>query len=324
MKGLISDYLRRWAAQRSPSGPKVVLAHKSIYVPPTRQGLILVLVASLLWLLGTNYQNNVILASAFLLLSLLIVSVIDAYRNLSGLTLSITRSHPAFAGDWVELDLLVEPASKTEHESLRLGWSEDFTEELDLLGGQAQTLRLAHKARRRGWLYPERLKVESYYPLGFIHAWSWCQPEARALIYPQPRPCRQAPVVQLSRSDGQELAGDNHEEFQGFKAYRPGMPMTHLAWKQYAREQGLYLKDYTGYQSEQVWLDWEALPGLDTESRLSRLCYWALEYGKTTTEYGLRLPGQTLPIGRGPDHQARVLRSLALYGLTDTEGSAHG
>jgi len=305
MKGLISDYLKRWAAQRSPSGPKVVLAHKSIYVPPTRQGLILVLVASLLWLLGTNYQNNVILASAFLLLSLLIVSVIDAYRNLSGLTLSITRSHPAFAGDWVELDLLVEPASKTEHESLRLGWSEDFTEELDLLGGQAQTLRLAHKAR-------------------FIHAWSWCQPEARALIYPQPRPCRQAPVVQLSRSDGQELAGDNHEEFQGFKAYRPGMPMTHLAWKQYAREQGLYLKDYTGYQSEQVWLDLEALPGLDTESRLSRLCYWALEYGKTTTEYGLRLPGQTLPIGRGPDHQARVLRSLALYGLTDTEGSAHG
>ncbi len=320
----LRDWFWRWVERRAPRSESVTLRHKSIYVLPTAQGWGFLLVVALLWLLGTNYENNLVLGSAFLLLSLMIVSVIHAFRNLSGLTLSAVKSHPAFAGEYVEFDLLLAAAPGSPHESLSLAWDPSLTVTADVPPGGETVVTLSHRAWRRGWLQPRRLKLQSVYPLGFIRAWSWVQLETRALIYPAPRPTDKPPLVHASAHRGEELSQENREEFQGFETYRPGAPLAHVAWKLYAREQGLHLKDYRGYQSEQVWLDWQALPGLDTESRLSRLCYWALEYGKTSAEYGLRLPDSTLGLGRGPIHQGRVLRALALYGMPDETGGQGG
>jgi len=307
----------RWIERRAPRASQVTLKHKSIYVLPTLPGFGFLLVVALLWLLGTNYQNNLVLGAAFLLLSLFIVSVVHAFRNLSGLKLSHVKSHPAFAGEYVEFDVLLVAAPGSRHQSLHLSWEASLRLQADLREDSEQLVTLPHRTRTRGWLQPGRLKVQSLYPLGFIRAWSWVQLDGRALIYPTPRPCDKPPLAHTSAHQGEELSPENQEEFQGFRTYQEGSPMAHVAWKLYAREQGLHLKDYSGYQSEQVWLDWEGLPGLDQESRLSRLCYWALEYGKTSAEYGLRLPDQTLPLGRGVAHQTRVLRALALFGLPD-------
>ncbi len=313
----LTHWFWNWIARRAPRAEAVRLRHKSIYVLPTAQGLGFLLVITLLWLLGTNYENNLVLAAAFLLLSLMTVSVVHAFRNLSGLTLSVERAHPSFSGELVEFDVLLQAAPGTRHEALLLGWDRDLSVETDVPTGGENSVTLPHRARRRGWLVPERMRVYSHYPLGLFRVWSWVHLDAKALVYPALRSSEQPPRTHLSGQAGEELSPDNQEEFQGFRNYQPGAPMAHVAWKLYAREQGLHLKDYTGYQSEQVWLDWEGLPGLDQESRLSRLCFWAVEYGKTAAEYGLRLPGVEIPLGRGHDHQRRVLRALALYGLPD-------
>ena len=60
-------------------------------------------------------------------------------------------------------------------------------------------------------------------------------------------------------------------------------------------------------------LDWEALPGLDTEERLSQMCRWVLDAEREGQLYGLRLPGVVLPPGRGADHRHRCLKALALF-----------
>lgn len=321
----LTRWFWQWVARRAPRAQAVRLRHKSIYVLPTPQGLGFLVVTTVLWLLGTNYENNLVLGAAFLLLSLMTVSIVHAFRNLSGLTLSIERAHPAFAGEWAEFDVLLQAAPGSSHEVLLLGWDRDLTVETDVPRGAESTVTLAHRARRRGWLVPERLRIQSYYPLGWFRVWSWVQLDGRALVYPAPRASDQPPQRHVSEHSGEQLSQDNQEEFQGFRPYQEGAPMAHVAWKLYAREQGMYLKDYAGFQSEQVWLDWDGLEGLDQENRLSRLCYWAVEYGKTTAEYGLRLPGLEIPLGRGPEHQARVLRALALYGVsTSDQGGARG
>lgn len=321
----LTHWFWHWVARRAPRAESVRLRHKSIYVLPTLQGVGFLLVITLLWLLGTNYENNLVLASAFLLLSLMTVSVVHAFRNLSGMTLSVRRAHPAFAGEWAEFDVLLESASGSRHEALLLGWERDLTVEADVPRNGERTVTLACRARRRGWLTPERMRVQSYYPLGLFRVWSWVHLDGRALIYPAPRPSDHPPQAHLSGAVGEQLSAENQEEFQGFRAYQAGAPMTHVAWKLFAREQGLYLKDYAGYQNEQVWLDWDALPGLDQESRLSRLCFWAVEYGKTSADYRLRLPGLDIPLGRGQAHQERVLRALALYGMPERpEGNHRG
>lgn len=308
-----------WVARRAPRGRAVRLRHGSIYILPTGAGMGLLLVAALLWLLGTNYQNNLILATAFFLLSLMLISAVWAFRNLSGLTLSIGRTQNAFAGESAEFGVRLQAVPGTGHQGLRLGWQPGGWRELDLPRGGERELMLPHRSRRRGWLTPGPLRLESVYPLGLFRAWAWAHPEGRALVYPAPRPCERPPRALTQRERGERLSPDSQEEFRGFRRYRPGAPLAHVAWKIYARGQGLWIKDYTGYESEQVWLDWDALPGLDEESRLSRLCYWVIAYGKTTAEYGLRLPQERLGMSRGASHQRRALRMLALHGMPGRE-----
>lgn len=314
---LFKETFWRWIERRAPRADQVALRHRSIYVLPTRQGLGFLLVLALLWVLGTNYENNLVLALAFLLASLLIVSVIHAFKNLSGLKLKALKSHPAFAGDCAEFELLVEAAPRSSHETVHLSWDPALSVEFDLIDSPETHIALAHRAPRRGWLRPKRMLVESYYPLGFIRAWSWVYLDTQALVYPSPRRSLEAPLGHFAADSGEKLSHENQEDFQGFRRFQPGAPLARVAWKHYARGAGMHLKDYTGFQDEQVWLDWERLPGLDAETRLSQLCYWALELGKSNTEYGVRLPDRVLSPGQGSMHQTRVLRALALFGLPE-------
>ena len=315
IKQSLRDWFQRWLERRIPRADAVVLRHKSIYVLPTRQGAAFMVLMLLLWVLGTNYQNNLILALAFLLISLVFVSVIHAFRNLSGLSLKGLRGAPTFVGELAEFELLASRAHGARHESISLRWDAEDATELDLIDRPEARITLSHRARQRGWLRPGHLLIESRFPLGLIRAWSWVHLDVQALVYPQPRSSRDVPLAHLTADSGEQLSSESQEDFQGFRAYQPGAPLTHVAWKLYARGAGMHLKEYLGFQSEQVWLDWHRLTGLDQETRLSQLCYWVLEFGKTTAEYGLRLPGVEIPLGRGPEHQSRVLRELALFGL---------
>src|SRR3954468_16864604 len=82
----LKKYFQRWAAKRAPRATKVVLRHKTIYVFPGKQGAGFLFVVLLIWILGTNYQNNLILGFSFFLISVMLVSIIHAFKNLLGLT----------------------------------------------------------------------------------------------------------------------------------------------------------------------------------------------------------------------------------------------
>lgn len=305
----------RWVRRRSPQASEVQLRHKNIYILPSRQALGIFVVIFLLWLMGTNYENNLVLAATFLLISLVVISILHAFRNLSGLRFRVLKSHPTFAGDYARFDVLVSAAAKTTHENLRIGWHKSLMVELDLIDTQEEPIQLLVNTTRRGWLTPDRLLVNSIFPLGFIRAWSWIFLDTRVLVYPRPLASERPPLGSVGGDRGDKLSRDNREEFQGFYNYYPGAPLSRVAWKHYARGAGLHLKDYVGYQSEQVWLDWQSVPGKDWETRLSHLCYWALHYDQNRTQYGLRLPSLTIEPGTGPGHRDAVLKALALYQL---------
>ncbi|MGB3610622.1 MAG: DUF58 domain-containing protein [Cellvibrio sp.] len=313
----------QWVVRRAPKAPTVTLQHKSIYIFPGRQGLLFILVLGLMWLLGTNYENNLILAAAFLLLSMMVVSMIHAFRNLSGLRITALGSQPVFAGEYVQFDVLLEAAPRTDHENIQLSFAENVSVAVDIPRTGEHRLTLSAKTHQRGWFQPGRLSIKSHYPLGLIRAWSWVQLDARALVYPVPLPSAAPPMLPANSHHGDYLSRENSEDFQGFQRYQAGAPLAHVAWKQFARGAGLHLKDYVGYQNQQVWLDWDGLPGLDTETRLSQLCYWTLELARTHTEFGLRLPGCVIELGSGHSHQLRVLRALALFGIDEAGGPDH-
>ena len=98
------------------------------------------------------------------------------------------------------------------------------------------------------------------------------------------------------------------------RAYQPGDSPRLIAWKALARGGDLVTKEFQATASAELWLDWLDARAPDPEARLSVLAHWVIETERLGQSYGLRLPGVSIPPGRGETHRARCLEALALHG----------
>lgn len=310
----LKHYFQRWAAKRSPRADRVVLQHRTIYVFPSKQGVAFLFTVLVIWLLGTNYQNNIILGLSFFLTSLMFVSVIHAFKNLLGLTFTADASQHAAVGDTAPFDILLSSHYQTDYHSLLLSVDDADSVRADVAAGQATQVHLSLNARHRGWLKLPRIVLKSYFPFGLIRAWAYIELSHRALIFPRPIACDKPPLGTGQGAEGIYLSAQRGDEFQGFQTYQPGSPLSQIAWKQFARGAGMQLKDYRALQSEHYWLDWDALSVRDTELALSNLSYWVNYFADNNIEFGLRIPGAIIDIGTGDVHRLNALTALALFG----------
>lgn len=291
-------------------------------------GLAYCLLILLIWLLGTNYQNNLILALAYWQMGLFVVVILATYHNLAGLKIRFVGARPGFVGEPIQFMVAVSTTNRQGCDRLRLGWQHSpsqlvtvASESSGLLGTAnlglsegPEILYLSASPVRRGVFRPGRLLLESIYPMGLLRCWSWLPLEAQALVYPAPLAC----ALPAEGSGGDASEGEKWvsggEEFAGLQTYQEGHSPKRIAWKQYAREQGLFSKNYTQVANEQLWLAFDQFHRGDTELTLSNLCYWVLQLHSLQRPYGLRLPGLEIAIGSGEDHQLAALQALASFG----------
>jgi len=311
----ISRSVRNWSLRRFPQRRRVTLTQNRIYILPSAAGLGFILLLLTLLLLAINYENNLAYGLTFLLVSLFILSIIQTYANLAGLEVNALSGHPCYAGEHAGFTVELRAAKGRDHEQLVLRWENGTPLTLDLTDQRVAQVDLACPAPRRGWLYPGALKLETHFPLGLFRAWTWLDTGLRALVYPRPIPCRAPDTAGGDGAlDARRRLVQGVEDFHGFSRYENGVSLHQIAWKVYARGQGLHVKQYAGTASEEVWLDWAHWPASNEEERLSGICYWALELTQREQPYGLRLPGLTLAPASGESHRLRVMRALALFG----------
>lgn len=305
----------KWIDKRSPAASSVLLTRKNLYTFPTVMGFIFLGLSLVLWMLGTNYQNNLILALSYLLISLLVVSILHTYANLAGLRFKVLGAKPAFAGEMLYFVLEVDEVRLKGCNNLNIRWWQGHNACFDFepqQGSGAQQIMVGLYAHKRGYLRPGKLLIESTYPLGLIRCWTWINLDARAVVFPKPLKAQLPPKGKDDEGEhGQLVSGG--DDFAGLKEYRPGDPIKHIAWKHYAREQGLYSKEYASANQVDAWLEWHSFLHLPPEDRLSALCYWALEFDKLGIPYGLKLPGKQLPPSLDDGHRLTVLSALARF-----------
>ncbi len=304
-----------WLDKRSLKQNHHKLTTKNLYIFPTRKGFMFLLFVLVLWLLGTNYQNNLILALTFLLISIFIVSILHTFANLSGLDLELKGASNAFVGENVHFTIAVQNNSNRASNGVSISWQGSGLASSDF-DCEAKSLQRVHvdiSAKRRGHIIPKRLLVECEYPLGLLRCWTWLTFDAHALAYPAPM------NIDLSNSSIEDDDGDGEhpvkggEDFSAFREYQPGDPIKHIAWKLYARERGLYTKEFSHNISREIWLDFFQVQSQDIELKLSALCYWALEFSQRDENFGLVLPGTKIAPNKGENHKARVLEALARF-----------
>lgn len=311
---------QRWMAKQVPPRNRVTLNRKNIYIVPTRNGLLFILTAALVFIAAINYAVSLAFALAFLMVSVFILSILHSFNNLNQLTLSSRSAQDVFCGEEARFRVLLSRSPKRRHESLELTFhntpADAAVSYTDLTVHDSEEVDVFALASSRGEFQAPRLRVLTRYPLGLCRAWSVVDLNMHCLVYPRP--------VQFSMnqfdsgaSGGSDSAinREGSEDFYGLRDYVPGDSLRQVAWKTVARGQDMQLKQFVDYVDNKIWLDWDMFYGFNVEERLSRLCYCVVQLSKTGNVFGMRIPGSEYAPATGPEHRKTLLRALARFGV---------
>ncbi len=310
--------LRAWAARRrGPDVLPLILESRRIYILPTRYGLMLAALVAAMLIAGLNYNSNLGLAFAFLMASLAVVAMHHCHRNLLGLRLDAATEIDAVAGGRADCRFeLTHDSSLDRHDIeilCRSAAGEAASGSHSVPAGDRVPVMASLAMARRGIVHLEPVELRTRYPFGWFRAWSYVNAPLEVFVAPRPLGTRAPPPAAAAGGAAypSELRGE--EDFAGLRAYEPGMPLKHMAWKVLARGAAPAVRSYSSLGAEPDWLDWFALQTLASEARLSQLCRWVLDRDAAGKPFGLRLPGIEIPPATGAQHRRVCLRALAAF-----------
>ncbi len=324
LTALVYRHFDKWLSKRMPAKKSYSLSNKIIFIFPTRFGFVFLLFIALLFLLGTNYQNNVIILFSYLLASFFITSMLHSFFNLLGVKVTAFGELSGFAQQSLAVKFKLQSNKK------RYGYKFQFPEqtraEISLIEAGETMVKVPFYAQTRGVVKLKRLKIASEYGFGLFTTWTQLDFDLEAIIYPKPEPIIGA--VDLSnQGDEKESNLQNHtrnyqkgnDDFYALKTYQVGDPLTHVAWKQVARGQGWYTKEYQQNPASRVWLSLHQMPGNTVEQKLSMLCYLLLELNQQGIEYGIDLGSVKIAPSDEQAHFKNCLSALAKFGGVNAE-----
>ena len=317
----LKQKFRTWLFRPRIEQGAITLTQRRIFIIPTRQGFTLGFVLVLMLLGDINYNLSLGYVLTFLLAMMAVMSMLHAFRNLAHMEIRPGRAEPVFCGDAAHFTPHFNNRSKLTRYQLCLVqtgvsfWNNTNTSlQFDAPALQDAEVVFPLSATQRGWLQPGRLTLYTEFPLGLFYCWSYLHFDTRCLVYP--KPLGDAPLPSGSSPDGtgkRSMAGD--EDFTGLRKYTAGDALPRIAWKAYARERGLQVKQFSTPLGEELLLDFSDTPDRSEEEKLARMTRWVLDAEAQGLRYGLRMPDGELPSSNGIAHRDECLRRIALFNL---------
>jgi len=306
---------RSWLDRRIPNTREQVLSHKSIFIFLSSTGLMFSALLVLMLVTAVNYKNNLIYGFTFWFFSLMLVVLNYTYRNLADLKISSTGMKTCFVGDEIQVDFSLVSENKI-HKSLFFGWPDFGLNFVPVVDSEAKSLKVLYVPAERGWLSPERIRLESTYPFGIFKTWSWLSLKVEVLVYPKPI----FSDIRFSLGDSGDDEIDGHvsvkkgEDFAGVRPYQQGDEFKHISWKQSAKGKGLQTKEYEQQEFATYWLSDDCLPRASLEDRISYMTGWLIQARENNLFYGMRFGGVEFEPDNSDAQFKKCMKFLALYG----------
>ncbi len=304
---------QRWIDVRVPAARQHDLNMKSVFIFPTLFGWGYLIMCVCLFLLGTNYQNNLMLFLCYFLIALMLVNLFFSYQNFASLRIVADDTRPVFAGQpaTLVLELMSQSPDKPVAKGLiHAQWLSDPTQVSADLDDDQHQLRLPFFTESRGITPLPRVTLHSNYPLGLFRCWSHLDFKQTLVVYP----ALIAAPIHLESVSGE---GDNqteqpgYDDFYALREYEPGEPLHRVAWKHVAKGSDWVSKAFSQQQSESGYLQLPVTGNLETA--LSQLAYQVDSLSDKAVQFGLRLPNQKVLPASGPEHRHACLTLLAAY-----------
>lgn len=302
-----------WINQILPRVAQITLDRNRVFVFPTLQGFAFVVCAFCVFLAGTNYGNNLLLAMGFLLFSIFIVTIWHSFLNILGLTIKAGNANPVFSGEHALFKITLRRAGKAKLYAIKLLWPNCLETIVNIDEDQQVHVDVQAFPLARGRFYPPRLTVETRFPFGIIRCWSHVSLETSCVVYPMPIENDLYLGEGQEGQFGEDVSFQNSEDFYELKKFQQGDNLNHVAWKAYSKGMGMRTKTFASYNDDAIWLKWENLLAYEYEIRLSFLCYWVLTFHNQKRLFGLELPGIRIEPDFGEQHKSLCLSALALF-----------
>jgi uncharacterized protein (DUF58 family) len=294
----------------------ISINRRRIYILPTRFGYMLGAILAAMLIAGLNYNSNLALAFAFLMSSMALVTMHHCNRNMLRLSVDVTTEVDAFAGREALLEFELRNGSRIDRRDIEVRCMGAVGIN-SVAAGESATIEVIAPVAQRGVTRISQFELRTRYPFGWFYSWTYVQGSITVYVAPAPLGNRTLPSGS-TQGMGSHSDARGDEDFSGLRAYQPGMPLKHMAWKVLARGGEPVVRSYSSLAAQPEWLDWSMLEGLGPEARLSQLCLWVLESDAAQRPYGLRVPGKELAPSGGAAHRFACLRTLAAFGVGET------
>ncbi|WP_100658325.1 DUF58 domain-containing protein [Alteromonas flava] len=306
----------RWLDKRIPPAASHQLDLKNVFIFPSRFGWLFVALCISLFILGTNYQNNLMLLLCFWLVGVLLINLHASYWNFARLQLAITSFPAGYAGDTVKLKLTTQLPNQRRRAHGRLLISvlnNTAQQSIDLDTANENTYR--YELLERGVHHLPRLTFESYFPLGIFRCWTHLDFAREVVVFPKPQPCQVNLIQQADALEegGNALTTAGSEDFAGLSQYVAGDNINRVAWKQVAKQQQWLSKRFESTTSASGWLRLAVIDSGNLEHALSELAYQVNQCSQQNVRFGLQLGNMQIPPEQGEGHRLACLRALAYY-----------
>jgi uncharacterized protein (DUF58 family) len=342
---VIYNYWNKWLNKRIPAATQHRLNHHNIFIFPAKFGLLFLSLCVLLFLLGTNYQNNLMLLLCYFLLAIFLVNLLASYINFARIDLQIGKCPEVFVSDNLDVPIWLNANNDTAsptHGLLHFKFQAtqrksnkkaktQHDQSGTLIDADAFTnpISLSQNCQQRGKLTLSRVTVESFYPLGLYRCWTHLAFSHEITVFPKPLPCDIR--LHVSQKNSPKESGDianqqtGHDDFSHLKAYQTGESLNHVAWKQLAKGRGMVSKQFSSISNHIGWLKLSAeyknkvlsQPSIELETALDKelgeLCYQVIELSRTQRTFGLDLGAHCISPNSGAEHRLACLRALAYF-----------
>ena len=273
----INQRFNRWLSRRIPANNKQSLHKNNIFILPTRFGLAYLLFVFILFLLATNYQNNLIMLLSYLMASLFITGMMHSFFNLSGL--KFEAKPISYAHENSSLYFLLTLTSTITRYDINVQFEHQNNVHLSQCAKGDTSFELPFFAHKRGRLSPGRVKISSEYCLGLFSTWTHCDFQLEGVVYPKVKSFDNI-EAHLSYPDqnpnnSSSMLLPQGDDFYELKNYIVGEPLSRVAWKQLAKGQGWLSKHHSESKGDTVWLNLDNMPVNDIETKLQLLCFFS-------------------------------------------------